>query len=256
MTRPSSKPAQSSSKPAGPKASADKAKADAAPAHVAEVATADGPVEVAVQTPTPSAEAPEVKASQEPPSITTNVQQGHEPGKDESVGDQMRAAREDGDHTAGVAVAVPVAAVASPMPHDAATGEPNFHAPTIPPAPPMPIPPDVPTVLAEVPFGQDPDDIDDAASLDTTPGMDTDLSAKVSLVEVVYEGIADSPGPHPPAVSIIVPVDPKEDDYAGAHSQGTSYTLRLGRPTKVRSDHVKWLEGYPAYSIRKAKKAD
>lgn len=197
-------------------------------------------VEIAV----PAEDPAEITGGTVTPTVTTNVRQANEPGKDEPHGDT-------------VAVAVPVPPPAPPFPADPRDGSAVPQAPPIPPAPPMPIPPNVEQVHVEAPFGSlpgdlDEEDVDEArASLDTGPGVEVSDRARMSTV--TYEGLrGDSAGFGPDVVSIIVPEDASTEDYEALITTGTGYTFRLGKPTRVLARHVKWLEGYPAYSIKGA----
>jgi hypothetical protein len=111
-------------------------------------------------------------------------------------------------------------------------------------------------IQPEAPFGAAPGDLDPGEAAPAVrevvvvPGNSPEAAAAGPAAAVVFLGIKGDVI-HPQAVSVIVP-DGAEPDYESVVRDGTSYTLRLNQQTRVRPEHVEWLEGHPAFDIERA----
>lgn len=123
-------------------------------------------------------------------------------------------------------------------------------------ATPAAVVPPAEVIQREVPFGAAPGDLDPGETAPAVrevvvvPGNSPEAAAAGPAAAVVFLGIKGDVI-HPQAVSIIVP-DGADPDYESAVREGTSYTLRLNQQTRVRPEHVEWLEGHPAFDIERA----
>lgn len=120
----------------------------------------------------------------------------------------------------------------------------------------QPVVPAGEVIQPEAPFGAAPGDLDPGES---APAVKEVVVVPGNAPEAAPEGTGavtflglKGDVVHPQAVSIVVPDEPTKADYAGIISEGTSYTLRLNQRTRVRPEHVKWLEGHPVFDIERA----